>query len=619
MFPVQPSLPGKEGLRAAVFEADKSLKWYNQTKAVEIPAGCYPELALTPPCELREGPTGRGIWVRPKLPKEYIPNPGARMMCAVPHVAALSTRYLGNTCSTCHEEEKKGQPLKRCQRCRMILYCDQTCQKVDWPLHKFECPALAAHAERRAADTEPVEGDKPEDSQAKIPVPSETIRALGRLLWLQSREKPNSGKRKEFELMQSHRDKLIASSPQTASYTRLGHALAAYVSHGEPSPEKLNALGIGSAKDIVDLLSKFSTNAHTLSTPTLTPIGVAISPVAALINHSCVPNCVIVFPKARKLPNQLEIIAIRPMNPGEELTTSYVDMALPTEHRQKILRERYMFECGCPFCQLTMKMAKREDFVDGRRAVRCGSRNCEGFLPMPDLDNPKLLKIEKKCLQCRSVSIIEPPAIADAIRIGEEGLEKAEALQFDDPEYAFKLTSNLLPLVSRFFHVGAHPLLSMARLHLSLLIPQLESKPEILDETIRAAARVAAGVSAIYPPNHPTRGIAYAELGKLLAVDEYVPPGKKPLEATPSQLDPNANVVWVAGDDDDVVRGFDRLRMAHHSLLSARKELMIGFGSINDGGAVGREVTELAKQLEREVAIWRKAGGGKRPRSDASS
>ncbi|QRV81957.1 SET and MYND domain protein [Ceratobasidium sp. AG-Ba] len=476
----------------------------------------------------------------------------------------------------------------------------QTCQKYDWPIHKFECPALVAHAERRVASTKPDDGEENGNIPDTLPIPSET-----------SREKPGSGKRKEFELMQSHREDLAPSSPQTASYTRLGHALASYVSHGEPSPEKLGALGIASAKDIVDLLSKFSTNAHTLSTPSLTPIGVAISPIAALINHSCLPNCVIVFPKAHKLPNQLEVICIRPMNPGEELTTSYVDMALPAEHRQTILRERYMFECKCESCRLTV--AKLDDYVDGRRALRCARRECEGFLPLPKLDDPELLTDEKKCLQCRTVCRIEPPAIADAIRIGEEGLEKAEALQFDDPERAFKLTSNLIPLLSKFFHVGAHPLLSLSRLHLALLISQLQENPQILDETIRAAARVAAGVSAIYPPGHPTRGVAYAELGKLLAADEYVPPGEKPVEATASELDPKANVVWVAGDDGHVPRGVERLRMAHHSLLTARKELLIGFGTINEGGVVGRMVSDLAKQLEREVTIWRRAGGGRRP------
>ncbi|KAF8601520.1 hypothetical protein BDV93DRAFT_524686 [Ceratobasidium sp. AG-I] len=618
MFQVQGAKPGEAGMRPGVFSPVKNLDLYNQTKPCEVPPGCYAELGRSPPCELREGRNGRGIWTKPVLPNELIPRRGAVMMRPIPDVTALSTQYLGDHCSACHEERKKSQPLKRCQRCRAILYCDQTCQRFDWPLHKFECPALIAYAEHRAANPESKEDA--EMSKDEIPVPSETIRALGRLLWLQFREKPGSGRRKEFELLQSHREGLAPSSPQTASYTRLGHALASYISLGAPSPEKLNALGIGSAKDIVDLLSKFSTNAHTLSSPSLTPIGVALSPIAALINHSCTPNCVVVFPKAsmtKKVPNEMVVVALANINTGEELTTSYVDLTLPTEHRQKILNERYMFSCKCPLCKIAS--ARSSSVVDGRRALRCGSRPCEGFLPMPDLDDPKLLKAEVKCLQCRQTSIVEPPAISDAIRIGEQGLEKAEALQLEDPDRAFTYTSNLLPLVSTFFHVGAHPVLSLARVHLSILITRLASDPSIIDQTVQAAARVAAGVSAIHTKGHPARGIAYAELGKLLTVDEYYREGQKPIEPTPSQLDPDANPVWHAGDDEGVPRGFERLRIAHYTLMQAREELMIGFGWINEGGAVGREVSELAKSIEREVAIWRRAGGGRRPGPNAVS
>ena len=260
------------------------------------------------------------------------------------------------------------------------------------------------------------------------------------------------------------------------------------------------------------------------------------------------------------------------------------------------------------------------------------------LISSPDLDDPKLLKAEVKCLQCGRTSIVEPPAISDAIRIGEQGLEKAEALQLEggplllsflprllliytqiDPDRAFTYTSNLLPLVSTFFHVGAHPVLGLARVHLSILISRLASDPSIIDETVRAAARVAAGVSAIHTKGHPARGIAYAELGKLLTVDEYYPEGQNPVEPTPSQLDPDAKPMWHAGDDNGVPHGFERLRIAHYTLMQAREELMIGFGWINEGGAVGREVSELAKNIEREVAIWRRAGGGRRPGPNAGS
>ncbi|CAE6493731.1 unnamed protein product [Rhizoctonia solani] len=606
--------PGEAGMQQAGWQPDGSLDAYNKTQPYDPPDGCYSDLSRCPPCEMRVGPNGRGIWTRPSLPDSFIPRPGATMLRLIPHVTALSTQYLASHCSGCHGEQKPTRPLLRCQRCRVVSYCDQRCQKHDWLLHKLECPALVAHAEKRAANSETGEGDD-EKPVGTILVPSETVRALGRLLWLHSREKPGSVKRQEFELLESHRDKLAPSSPQTASYTRLGHALASYVSHGTPDPNKMSELGIGSARDIVDLLSKFSANAHTLSTPSLTPIGVAISPVAALINHSCVPNCVVVFPKAsesKKVPNEMLIIAIGKILPGEELTTSYVDLTLPTEHRQKILQERYFFECECPNCKLGPSL-KTTPFVDGRRALRCGSKTCDGFLPMPKLDDPKVNKTIVKCLQCRGESIVEPPSIADAIRLGEEGLERAEEFQFSDPERAFKYTSNLIPLVSRFFHPSSHPLLGLSRVHLAILISRLDSDRSVLDEAIRAAARVAAGISAVLPVGHPVRAVVYAELGKLLAVDEYYPEGQEPPEPTPAQLDPKANLTWVAGDEMGIPKGFERLRLAHHTLMQARQELLIGFGHSEEGGAVGKEVTELAKRIEQEVIIWRRAGGGKRP------
>ncbi|QRW23334.1 SET and MYND domain protein [Rhizoctonia solani] len=368
----------------------------------------------------------------------------------------------------------------------------------------FECPALVAHAEKRGTTSESDEGSS-EGTVGTVFVPSETVFVPS--------ETSNSVKRKEFELLESHRDKLEPSSLQTISYTRLGHALSSYVSHGAPDTNKLLELRLGSAKDIVDLLSKFSANAHTLSTPSLTPIGVALSPVAALINHSCVPNCVVVFPKAsetKKVPNEMLIIAI-----GK----------IP---RTEILQERYFFKCHCPNCETTSLV--KTPYVDSRRALRCASKSCEGFLPMPRLDDSKLKKTEVQCLQCNIVYYRTPgdrrcnPARRRRARKGggTSILCLTLCAGLLDPERAFKYTSNLIPMVSRFFHPSAHPLLALSRLHLSLLISRLDLDRSILDEAIRAAARVAAGISAVLPAGHPVRAVTYAELGKLLAVDDII-------------------------------------------------------------------------------------------------
>ena len=76
MFQVQGAKPGEAGMRQGAFLPAKSLDLYNHTKACEVPLGCYAELGRSPPCELREGPNGRGIWVKPVLPNELIPSGG---------------------------------------------------------------------------------------------------------------------------------------------------------------------------------------------------------------------------------------------------------------------------------------------------------------------------------------------------------------------------------------------------------------------------------------------------------------------------------------------------------------------------------------------------------------
>lgn len=45
--------------------------------------------------------------------------------------------------------------------------------------------------------------------------------------------------------------------------------------------------------------------------------------------------------------------------------------------------------------------------------------------------------------------------------------------------------------------------------------------------------------------------------------------------------------------------------MAYNTLVRARNELLIGFGAVNEGGQVGREVRESIAALEKELAVWR--------------
>lgn len=57
---------------------------------------------------------------------------------------------------------------------------------------------------------------------------------------------------------------------------------------------------------------------------TLNPIGVAVSPVVAFLNHSCDPNAVVVFPRISDKQSteepQMSLVAMKNITSGEEVT-----------------------------------------------------------------------------------------------------------------------------------------------------------------------------------------------------------------------------------------------------------------------------------------------------------
>lgn len=77
MFELKGAKPGEAGMRPLIHIPDGSS--YKQAKPYAIPAGAYQDMESTPPCEIRLGSQGRGIWVKPELPNEYVPRSG---MCS---------------------------------------------------------------------------------------------------------------------------------------------------------------------------------------------------------------------------------------------------------------------------------------------------------------------------------------------------------------------------------------------------------------------------------------------------------------------------------------------------------------------------------------------------------
>lgn len=215
-----------------------------------------------------------------------------------------------------------------------------------------------------------------------------------------------------------------------------------------------------------------------------------------------------------------------------------------------------------------------------------------------------------RCKQCKAV-VKSTDAVLDALRVGQAALDKATALQFTgvilefasslttkpystaDPAKARQLTTNLIPiLTSTGLTPSAHPLLALTRLHQSLLISSLPLPltQESLDEAVRAATQSTTGLSAVLQKGHPVRSVAITELGKLLAVDE-----PEPRQSTSAV---EAALIYPP-------TGPARLNLAFETLVRARDELLIGFGTVNGGGQVGKEVREIIVSLEKELGAWK--------------
>ena len=116
--------------------------------------------------------------------------------------------------------------------------------------------------------------------------------------------------------------------------------------------------------EVKSVIRKFHYNNFAICDSLLRPIAAGIYPRAALLNHSCVPNCLIRYDinscnerttKAyTPLLPRLTIVACRTIKPGEELCHSYIDLAIDSVSKTVELRDKYGIThglCGCERCQ----------------------------------------------------------------------------------------------------------------------------------------------------------------------------------------------------------------------------------------------------------------------------
>ncbi|KAF5942339.1 hypothetical protein HYC85_019981 [Camellia sinensis] len=272
-------------------------------------------------------------------------SPGDVILSEEPYVSVPNRVSVDSRCDWCLTTSN----LKRCSSCQVVWYCGSTCQKSDWKLHRLECGALSKLDKARKKSL------------------TSSIRLMVKLYLrrkLQSEKIIPTTVTDNYNLVEalvSHMSDI--DEKQLVLYAQMANLVSLIL--------QLPDINI---KEIAENFSKLACNAHTICDSELRPLGTGLYPIISIINHSCLPNSVLVF------EGRVAVIrAVQHIPKGTEVSISYIETAGSTMTRQKALKEQYFFSCACLHC---IKVGQPDDIQESAilEGYRCKDNGCDGFL-----------------------------------------------------------------------------------------------------------------------------------------------------------------------------------------------------------------------------------------------
>ncbi|KAK4572936.1 hypothetical protein RGQ29_031065 [Quercus rubra] len=287
-------------------------------------------------------------------------------------------------------------------------------------------------------------------------------------------------------------------------------------------------------KEIAENFSKFACNAHTICDSELIPLGTGLYPVISIINHSCLPNSVLVF------EGRLAVIrAVQHIPQGAEVLISYIDTTGSTMTRQKALKEQYLFTCACPRC---IKLGQSDDIQESAvlEGYRCKDEGCNGFLLRSSDDKGFI------CQQCGRVRDKEEiRKIASEVKSMSE--KALMSLSSGNQLEAVSMHQTIEKLQRKLCHPFSISLMQTREKVLKILM-ELQNWREAL-----AYCKLTIPVyQRVYPGFHPLLGLQYYTCGKL---------------------------EWFLGDTEDAIKSMtkamDILRITHGTNTPFMRDLLM--------------------------------------------
>ncbi|KAL5715662.1 Histone-lysine N-methyltransferase ashr1 [Ranunculus cassubicifolius] len=430
-------------------------------------------------------------------------SPGDILISQSPY-ASVPTNSSGSRCDRCFSSIN----LKKCSGCQVPWYCSTNCQKLEWELHRLECHSLKRLSKDRRQSLTP------------------SIRLMVRLCV-----------RRKLELEQA------ISVTATENY-KLVEALVDHISDIDEKQLVLYAQMANlvnlvlqwpeiNIKEIARNFSKLACNAHTICDSELRPMGTGLYPVVSIINHSCLPNSVLVFEGSVAVVRAVEFVP-----KGTEVLITYIETAGSTATRQKTLQEQYLFTCTCPRC---LQLGLYEDIEESAilEGFRCKDDKCNGFL-LRDLDDKGFLC--QKCGTLRKKEDIQN--IATEVNFMEEKASKyLSSGNFHDAASMYKKIEALQVKLCHSFSID------LMRTRESLLKACMELND--WKGALTYCKMTFPVYQRVYPSIHPLLGLQYYTCGK---------------------------IEWLLGDTENAIKSLckavDTLRITHGAHTAFVKDLL---------------------------------------------
>ncbi|KAK6246155.1 hypothetical protein SCA6_009245 [Theobroma cacao] len=428
----------------------------------------------------------------------------------------------------CQRCFKSGDALLKCASCNIAWYCGAECQRLDWKLHKLECRAIS----------------RLEKKWQELVTRTPEIRLMVKLFIRRKLQRDKvipTTPIDNFDLVEAMIDhQSNMESEKLAEY----QIMAQIVNHMLQQPE----LDLDEA---VNIFCKLSCNAHAIVDIAMEPLGIGLYPVMSVINHSCLPNAILVF------EGKLAVLrALAPVEKGDEVIhvlISYIDLSRTTRHRQDDLNGKYHFTCTCPRCS---KFAEIDDQI--LDALRCKEGECNGFFVTKDRSYSRDQKLE--CNKCGLIKTSEAERSAKGIidRLCDKGKSDFFSDNFQEAVSTFKRAEEA---ALDLFHPSSFSVMMVRNLLTKLYTTIGDTRAAL--ESCRLMTPVH---ERLLQTLNPVRGMHYLTRGML---------------------------EWVEGNRGDgrnyLVRAGDILLLTHGTNFPLVKELLIN---------LAKDHAELAKKQE---------------------